>query len=585
MDNSILPNQQNDGTTIKNNPSITQRIGKYWFHYVVVIPAMLLILIFKIIPFIYAVYLPFTNYQVTRGIFNSQWVGLQNFNKLFANPNFRNVLSNTLAIKLEFVFFTAIVSLILALALSSIRSSKLRNIFATFFLIPFFIPSAVLASVLIYMFSPSGSPVFKLDALVLTDPAYFRLILVGAEVLKTAGIPIALALAAICSKHSQIIIEGDDAPNIEANFTKTNIIPAVKAITAFMILQFSSILSTDFELIFSLYNPLVYKVADTLDTYAYRIGLLNTQFSMAGAIWFLQFCVQLLATLTAYFLLRNVFANSIFSKNAVNEEIRSGDVVKNSGGIIISLLYSALLFLPLYILFIYPFITKSQFNGSIFSVIPLGHVVGYVIIYVVTVVISLFITVTLAYPLTVKDLPGRTLYKVFLLAVIVMGAGSIIHEYFLTRALGMINTFFPQMIYGLFPILQVFVLKGFFNSRYSDLKQKTSNEGKGEVHSFFTIFLPKVWRPLLGLGVLQFVSLWNSFYPALVYSTNPKMYSPILLFRSIMSGASLQVMKNNPGDPIILKVGALICIPSILLFLVFRKFITSEVFISQTRKL
>jgi putative aldouronate transport system permease protein len=207
--------------------------------------------------------------------------------------------------------------------------------------------------------------------------------------------------------------------------------------------------------------------------------------------------------------------------------------------------------------------------------------VVYFLINLAAVIISFLITLTLAYPLTVKDLPGRGIYKVYLVVVLVMGVGSL-HEYILFKNMGMINTFYPHLFSG-FISIGVFVLKSIFNSKYSELKEKASLEGRGELHTFFCLFVPKVWKPLIALGVLQFVAMWNSFYSSLVYMTRGDAFSPIMLFKTISTAGNKMGIAFN--DRIILEFGAIISLPSILLLVIFRKLLTSEVFISQSRKL
>jgi putative aldouronate transport system permease protein len=554
----------------RKTEGLLHRIWKYKLHYVIVLPALLLIFIFKFVPFLTAVYLPFVDFNVIKGIFNSTWVGMGNFSKLFGDPAFRNVLSNTLSIKLEYIVASGLIALLIALALSNVKSLKLRNAFSTLFLIPYFIPSAVMAYMVVLFFGSS----------VLGNSNLFRPIFVAVEVLKTCGIPILMAIAAIGSKHAALA--RSDSNTAKTTFLHTNVVPAVRAISAFMLLQLSMILSTDFELVSSLYSPLVYEVADTLDTYAFRTGLLSANFSIAGAIWLFQFLVQLLFTGIAYLVIRRSFFHDIFSRLEDTTPIRVENKRRRLAGIGISAVYAIAVLVPLYLLFVYPFVAKSTSGISLWSLFSTSSFVGYFLINLAAVIINLLITLTLAYPLTVKDLPGRGIYKVYLLVVLVMGVGSL-HEYILFKNMGMINTFYPHLFSGFISIISVFVLKSIFNSKYSKLKEKASLEGRGELHTFFCLFVPKVWKPLIALGVLQFVAMWNSFYSSLVYMTRGDAFSPIMLFKMISTAGNKMGIAFN--DPIILEFGAIISLPSILLLVIFRKLLTSEVFISQTRKL
>jgi len=143
-----------------------------------------------------------------------------------------------------------------------------------------------------------------------------------------------------------------------------------------------------------------------------------------------------------------------------------------------------------------------------------------------------------------------------------------------------VNTGFPYVTIGFFSIVSVFVLKSIFNSKYGALKEEAAANGHGELHSFFYIFIPKIWKPLIALGVLQFVTIINSYHTSLVYTVNPDNFSSTLMFRMLTTGSM-----TAPGDPVVMQYGALISLPGIVLLLIFRKQLTSEVLISQTIKL
>jgi putative aldouronate transport system permease protein len=152
----------------------------------------------------------------------------------------------------------------------------------------------------------------------------------------------------------------------------------------------------------------------------------------------------------------------------------------------------------------------------------------------------------------------------------------------MVRNMGMVNTIFPYLFLSFFNIVSVFVLKSIFNSKYSVLKEEASAQGRGELHSFFFLFIPKVWKPLIALGLLHFIMVWNSYTTSMIYSAQAEQFSPVHLFR-VMSTS--EFMGVTPGDPVILMFGAMVSLPGIVLLLVFRKWFTSEVMISQVRKL
>jgi len=567
-----------DSGHLEKNPSgvkknIWGRIWKYKLHYIIVLPALLLIFIFKGLPFIQGVRMAFVDYKIFAGLAGSDDVGWANFSALWDDPAFVNALSNTFAIKLEYMAAGGVLAFLLALGLSHIRSGRWRSALSALFMAPYFIPSVVLAYATMLVLSPDHSPLFRLDVLVLGDTRFYRPMLVSVEVLKTVGIPVLVALAAIQSRSA--------AAPLTANYLHTHIAPAVRSIAAFMLVQLSAVLTTDFELASSLLNPLIYEVGDTLETYNFRVGFVMAEYSRSSAVWLLQFVVQLICTVLAYMLIRGLFSKDLFSMFPAAQTKRSG----GSGGFagaILSVIYAIVPLVLLFIVLVYPFTVQSASGISLWEIVSKGNVLPHLYTGLLSVIGFLFITLTLAYPLTVKDLPGRGLYKLVLMAVMTLG-GATIPEYMLFHSMGMINTVFPTLFGGIFSIISVFVLKSIFNSKYSDLKRQAAEGGLGELHALFYLFIPKIWKPLLALGVLQFVTLWNSYIYSLIYTANEERFSPTMLFRTIsVSGGTLGI---PPGDPIIMRYGALICVPSLLLLLLFRRWLTSEVFMSQSRNL
>ncbi len=565
-----------------------KRIWKYKFHYLLAFLPLLLIFLLKIIPFIVGIRMAFTDVKPLYGIFGSEWTGLANFEALFGMPEFVNVLGNTLAIKLSYMGVVGTVALVLALALSGIQSARLRNAFVLLFLIPYFIPSSVVADVAAYLLSPTQS-IFSIDSLLLTDPAYFRAIVYLLEALKTCGIPVLLALAAIRAYQS-----GSHAPGVRRTST---FYPALRALVAFLLIQLSTILSTDFDLLYLLNNPLVYSVGDTVDTFGFRIGFMNANYGITSAVWLFQFAVQLVFTLAAYFLVRKWFLRDLFTRGSaqasggkrVNLD-KAADTRSNSGfgtsagrnalGIVVASLYSAIVLFFLYFLFVHPFLIGEGGGPALSDVFPGQNFMLFLILYGTVTVIGLLIILMLAYPLTVSRLPGRGLYKLVLLFVLAIGTGSTLHEYMAYRGMGGVNTTYPLLIGGLVAIVGVFVLKSAFNANYASLKLQAEQEGRGEMHAFFTLFVPKVWKPLLGLGVLSFVGLWNSYIPSFVYISNPELYSPITSVAMLSRSMDLQ-----QSPEIVLQMGAIVSLPSVILLLALSKFLTSEVFLGASRRL
>ncbi len=569
-----------------------RRLEKYWMHYLIVLPPLLWLLFAKLIPFVRDVRLAFVDFQVFRGLGDSPWVGLDNFRALFADLAFRHAFSNTLTMKLGYLVLCGVIALLLALALSAIGSRRVRGFFQTLFLLPYFIPTLILAYVGSVILSPSQQALFPVRSLILGSAEWFPPVVMLLETIKTCGIPILLAMAAIEYRQASLARQGLSVGTLTLI---QRIGPAVRGIAAYLILQVATLLSVDFEMLHYLASPLVYQTGDTLDTFHVRAGFMMMNTGIASASWLLQFAVQLVLAFAVYAIVRGLFVRDLFGerlKSADGEKVAQGATLAGSSsgssaagtvvGIAVAAIYAIVILSLLYVLFVRPFTAGGASSGiRLGDLVSGGNYALYAILYAIMIVFGMAMTLLLAYPLTVRDLPGRGLYKVVLIAMMGMGNLSF-SQYMFARDLGMVNTFFSQVWGGCFTIAGVFVLKSYFDSRYGALKEQLSASGRSEAELFVTLFVPKVWKPLLALGILQFSALWGSFYASLIYMNNPEHFSPLMRFMQLATGGLSPDM--TPGDPVVMQLAALIALPPIVLLLVFRKLLTSETLLSQVRK-
>ena len=213
-----------------------------------------------------------------------------------------------------------------------------------------------------------------------------------------------------------------------------------------------------------------------------------------------------------FFSLKSLFKRDLFGDNDVNGD---NDVIGNNGektdnagnagkaparnlskeswGTAIALVMTLVPLFVILVIFIYPFIPGE---GMGFSAL-LGKIPGFFGSYykhlaaaLFSAIVNTFLTVTLAFPLTAKRLPGRTLYKIILLLLIVASTGyPHLAEYLFFRNLGMVNTMAPYIVGGMFALINVFILKSIFNSRYSDVKEKAEQGKPKRAFTVFTLFI------------------------------------------------------------------------------------------------
>lgn len=264
-----------------------QRIKKDWVLYAMLFPALVYFVIFHVVPLI-GMKLAFQDYRI---IGDNVWVGLKHFKVLFSSPAFMDVLKNTIIISsMKMVFFFPI-PIILSLLINEVRHGKYRKYVQSIVYLPHFLSWVVIAGIWISLLNPADGGVnvirnfFQLPSLdFMTSKDHIRWVLVFSEMWRSAGWDSIIYLAAIM-KISPSLYEAariDGASNFQQ--MKYITLPELTGtiITVF-ILNLGFFMNAGFDQVFNLINDSVISVIDILDTYVYRIGIVNGQYAYATA--------------------------------------------------------------------------------------------------------------------------------------------------------------------------------------------------------------------------------------------------------------------------------------------------------------
>ncbi len=266
------------------------RVRRMRLLYLSLLPALLLLLVFNYVP-IYGIVIAFKNFQASRGILGSPWNNFENFEVLFGSFQFQRVMRNTVIISLQRIVFGFPAPILLALIINEFANSWWKKGIQSITYLPHFISWVVMAGILVEILSPQRGIIGYLytmlgrDApLLLTNQNVFRPILIATEVWKEVGWGSVIYLAAISSidptMYDVARIDGAGRIRQATSITLPSLLPVI---TILFILRLSGILNAGFDQIFNLYNELVYEVADIIDTYMYRVGILSQEFEFATA--------------------------------------------------------------------------------------------------------------------------------------------------------------------------------------------------------------------------------------------------------------------------------------------------------------
>ncbi|MDR0267318.1 sugar ABC transporter permease [Paenibacillus sp.] len=259
--------------------------------YLLALPGILFFIIFKYIP-ITNLIIGFQDYSPYLGITGSKWVGFEHFTRFFSNPDFWILLRNTLGISVMNLIFFFPAPIILALMLNEVRSLIMKRTVQSLIYIPHFLSWVLIYGLTFLMFSQSEGLFNKLltsmnkDTIdILSNPNYFWGMLTAQSIWKEVGWGTIIFLAAIAGvdpqQYEAAVIDGAGRFRRMWHIT----LPAMRnVIMILFILRLGTIMDTGFEQVYLMMNAAVTQVAEVFDTYVYRVGIRQGEFSYSTAI-------------------------------------------------------------------------------------------------------------------------------------------------------------------------------------------------------------------------------------------------------------------------------------------------------------
>jgi len=278
-----------------------------WSLYVMVLPAFLLTCLFSYTPMI-GILIAFQEYQLGDEFLRSRWVGLEQFRNMFAYPDSIQVLWNTLVIACSKLIAGLVVPIVFALLLNEVRRNAFKRTVQTLVYLPHFLSWVVLAGIMIDLLNPDGGLLNRLvvwlggkPVFFLGDGDWFRFTVVVSHVWKEFGYSTIIYLAALAAVNPDLYeaAEVDGASRFSQclHVTLPSMLPIIIVCST---LSLGGILDGGFDQIYNLYNPLVYSKGDIIDTFVYRTGLQQSQFSFATAMGLFKGVITFVLTAAAY---------------------------------------------------------------------------------------------------------------------------------------------------------------------------------------------------------------------------------------------------------------------------------------------
>lgn len=277
-------------------------------YYLLMVPFLALLVVFKYFP-MYGLTLAFKEYRIADGIMGSPWAGFKYFTRLFKSYSFFDVLRNTLIISTLKILICFPVPIALAIFINEIRRDRVKKVFQTISYLPHFISWVIAASLIKEILSLDGPINYIIQwfggekIYFMADVHYFRGILIVTEIWKSCGWDSIVYLSAISGVDQELYEAArmDGASKWQEIWHVT--IPGIRStILILFILRVGRVLTAGFDQVFNLSTDAVLSVGDILDTYTYRQGIVNKNFSMATAAGLFQNTVGFVMVMISNFI-------------------------------------------------------------------------------------------------------------------------------------------------------------------------------------------------------------------------------------------------------------------------------------------
>ena len=307
----------------KMKKTTPKRLGKrkdiHWQLWLMMVPAIVYMVLFVYKP-MGGVLIAFQDYSLKRGVWGSEWVGFENFNRLFKSYWFPIILKNTLTLSLLSLLLSFPAPIILALAANEIRSERRKRTFQTVSYAPHFISTVVVCGMITVFLSPeSGVINFLLQAIgidpvaFLAKPNAFKWVYVLSGIWQTVGWSAIIYIAALSGVDKNLLEAAEiDGANRIQRIRYVNFPVLIPTIVIMFILRCGSILGVGYEKVYLLQNTANLSASEVISTYVYKVGLEKADFGFSTAVNLFNNVINCIVLILSNKISKKVSGSSLF---------------------------------------------------------------------------------------------------------------------------------------------------------------------------------------------------------------------------------------------------------------------------------
>lgn len=266
---------------------LKKRILANWQLYAMLLIPIVITIIYKYIP-MYGIQIAFRDYKASQGMFGSQWVGLQWFERFFGSPNCIRMIKNTVLLSLYSLLWSFPIPIILALMINQLRFQKFKRAVQTILYAPHFISIMVVCGMIRIFLSPSGGLINLLlgtSVDFMTEASAFRTIYIASGIWQDAGWGMIVYMATLSNiDTSNYEAAKIDGASVFQRIRYIDIPELIPTIVLMLIMSAGNLMNVGFEKVWLLQTDLNKATSDVIAVYVYQQGIENAKYSYSTAV-------------------------------------------------------------------------------------------------------------------------------------------------------------------------------------------------------------------------------------------------------------------------------------------------------------
>ncbi len=266
---------------------LQRRIRDNWQLYVMLLVPVVLTVIYKYIP-MYGIQIAFRDYKASRGMWGSEWVGLEWFERFFTAPTCGRMIKNTVLLSFFSLLWSFPIPIILALMLNQLRFQRFKRLTQTVLYAPHFISTMVICGMIRIFLSPSGGLVNLIAGTsidFLTEASAFRTIYIASGIWQDAGWGVIVYMATLANVDTSLYEAAKvDGASMFQRILHIDIPELTSIMVLNLIMSAGGLMNVGFEKVWLLQTDLNKATSDVIAVYVYQQGIENAKYSYSTAV-------------------------------------------------------------------------------------------------------------------------------------------------------------------------------------------------------------------------------------------------------------------------------------------------------------